>query len=32
MNVSIFLSPFDSALQAQQIDDAIAQKYETLVV
>lgn len=32
MKVSVFSSPFDPALQAQQIDDAIAQKYDMLVV
>ena len=32
MKVTIFSSPFDPALQAQQIDDAIAQKYDMLVV
>jgi ribose transport system substrate-binding protein len=32
MKVTTFSSPFDPALQAQQIDDAIAQKYDLLVV
>lgn len=32
MKVTVFSSPFDPALQAQQIDDAIAQKYDMLVV
>ena len=32
MKVTIFSSPFDPALQAQQIDDAVAQKYDFLVV
>ena len=32
MKVTIFSSPFDPALQAQQIDDAIAQKYDLFVV
>ena len=32
MKVTVFSSPFDPALQAQQIDDAIAQKYDLFVV
>ena len=32
MKVTVFSSPFDPALQAQQIDDAVAQKYDMLVV
>ena len=32
MKIAVFSSPFDPALQAQQIDDAIAQKYDMLVV
>jgi ribose transport system substrate-binding protein len=32
MKVTIYSSPFDPALQAQQIDDAIAQKFDLLVV
>lgn len=32
MKVTVFSSPFDPALQAQQIDDAIAQKYDMFVV
>ena len=32
MKVTVFSSPFDPALEAQQIDDAIAQKYDLLVV
>lgn len=32
MDVSIFSSPFDPALQARQIDDAVAQKFDALVV
>lgn len=32
MKVTVFSSPFDAALQSQQIDDAIAQKYDLLVV
>jgi ribose transport system substrate-binding protein len=32
MSVTTFSSPFDPALQAQQIDDAIAQKFDMLVV
>jgi ABC-type sugar transport system substrate-binding protein len=32
MKVTTFSSPFDPALQAQQIDDAIAQKYDLLAV
>jgi ribose transport system substrate-binding protein len=32
MKITVFSSPFDPALQAQQIDDAIAQKYDLLVV
>jgi ABC-type sugar transport system substrate-binding protein len=32
MKVTVFSSPFDPALQAQQIDDAVAQKYDLLVV
>ena len=32
MKVTTFSSPFDPALQAQQIDDAIAQKYDMFVV
>ncbi len=32
MKVTIFSSPFDPALQAQQIDDAIAQKFDMFVV
>src|SRR5262249_27291314 len=32
MKVTTFSSPFDPALQAQQIDDAIAQKFDLFVV
>ena len=32
MKVTVFSSPFDPALQAQQIDDAIAQKFDLFVV
>ena len=32
MKITVFSSPFDPALQAQQIDDAIAQKYDLMVV
>jgi ribose transport system substrate-binding protein len=32
MKVTIFSSPFDPALQSQQIDDAIAQKFDLFVV
>ncbi|HVV94472.1 MAG TPA: sugar ABC transporter substrate-binding protein [Hyphomicrobiales bacterium] len=32
MKVTTFSSPFDPALQAQQIDDAIAQKYDLLAI
>ena len=32
MKVTVYSSPFDPALQAQQIDDAIAQKFDLLVV
>lgn len=32
MKVTTFSSPFDPALQAQQIDDAIAQKFDMFVV
>jgi ABC-type sugar transport system substrate-binding protein len=32
MDASIFSSPFDAALQARQIDDAVAQKFDGLVV
>lgn len=32
MVVSTFSSPFDSALQAQQMDDAIARKYDMIVL
>lgn len=32
VKVTVFSSPFDPALQSQQIDDAIAQKYDALVV
>ena len=32
MVATVFSSPFDPALQAQQIDDAIAQKYDLFVV
>ena len=32
MRVTTFSSPFDPALQAQQIDDAIAQKFDLFVV
>ena len=32
MKVTIYSSPFDPALQAQQIDDAIAQKFDLFVV
>ncbi len=32
MKVTIFSSPFDPALQSQQIDDGIAQKFDMLVV
>jgi ABC-type sugar transport system substrate-binding protein len=32
MKVTVFSSPFDPALQAQQIDDAIAQKYDLFAV
>ncbi|MDC7785942.1 sugar ABC transporter substrate-binding protein [Rhodoplanes sp. TEM] len=32
MSVTVFSSPFDPALQGQQIDDAIAQKFDLFVV
>ena len=32
MTATVFSSPFDPALQAQQIDDAIAQKFDLFVV
>lgn len=32
MSVTAFYSPFDPALQAQQVDDAIAQKYDILAL
>jgi ribose transport system substrate-binding protein len=32
MKITVFSSPFDAALQAQQIDDAIGQKFDMLVV
>jgi len=32
MKVTVFSSPFDPALQGQQIDDAIAQKFDMFVV
>ena len=32
MKVTVYSSPFDPALQAQQIDDAIAQKFDLFVV
>jgi len=32
MKVTVFSSPFDPTLQAQQIDDAVAQKFDMLVV
>ena len=32
MSVTVFSSPFDPTLQAQQIDDAVAQKFDMLVV
>ena len=32
MKVTVYSSPFDPALQAQQIDDAVAQKFDLLVV
>ncbi|WP_139020981.1 sugar ABC transporter substrate-binding protein, partial [Agrobacterium arsenijevicii] len=32
MKVTTFSSPFDPALQAQQLDDAVAQKFDMLVV
>jgi ribose transport system substrate-binding protein len=32
MKVTVFSSPYDAALQAQQIDDAIGQKFDMLVV
>jgi ribose transport system substrate-binding protein len=32
MKVTVFSSPFDPALQSQQIDDAIAQKFDLFVV
>ena len=32
MRVTTFQSPFDAALQSQQIDDAIAQKFDLIVI
>ena len=32
MAVTVFSSPWDPALQSQQIDEAVAQKYDALVV
>ena len=32
MKITVYSSPFDPALQAQQIDDAIAQKFDLMVV
>jgi ribose transport system substrate-binding protein len=32
MKVSVFSSPFDPALQVQQLDDAIAQKFDMIVI
>src|SRR5262249_56779425 len=32
MKVTVYSSPFDPALQAQQLDDAIAQKFDFFVV
>ncbi len=32
MKVTTFQSPFDAALQSQQMDDAIAQKYDLIVI
>ncbi|WP_213958864.1 sugar ABC transporter substrate-binding protein [Variovorax sp. dw_954] len=32
MDASIFSSPFDASLQARQIDDAVAQKFDAVVV
>ena len=32
MTVTSFFSPFDPALQAQQVDDAIAQKFDVLAI
>jgi ABC-type sugar transport system substrate-binding protein len=32
MSVTVFSSPFDPALQGQQIDDAIAQKFDLFVI
>lgn len=32
MKVTVFSSPFDAALQGQQIDDAIAQKFDIFIV
>jgi ABC-type sugar transport system substrate-binding protein len=32
MEVSTFSSPFDAALQAQQMDDAIARKYDMIIL
>jgi ribose transport system substrate-binding protein len=32
MKVNVFSSPYDPAMQAQQIDDAIAQKFDALLV
>jgi ABC-type sugar transport system substrate-binding protein len=32
LKVTVFSSPFDPALQAQQVDDAIGQKFDMLVV
>lgn len=32
MDVSVFSSPFDAALQAQHVDDAIARKFDMLAV
>lgn len=32
IDANIFTSPFDAALQARQIDDAVAQKFDALVV
>ena len=32
LTVTVFSTPFDPALQAQQIDDAVAQKFDLLVI
>ena len=32
MEVTTFSSPFDAALQAQQMDDAIARKYDMIIL